>query len=926
MPLEKPPRRHVFWWTCGRTLSHCGFLIAYLVNGILSIVAGSLLFLLFASEVPVPRFLVQALEANLAAEGLGQRIDSIQFDSRGHILLNGIHLYSKDYEEPLLLVDHALIKLDLSSILFGNIRAASLQVSNGRLLSPTAVSPSGIPDEILSGLSGSVHLKAGRVRIENLRFRAGQIRALATGSIQLPDRGKARSDPPGISAAIAQLVAQIPGIIQIEDLMTDLEAPMIRIDFAPNRADGYDATINLMAEGYAKSDGTDVRNVDARITLTTHRGKIDTLRAQGRVETAKHKDLAHIGTASFRANWNGLPTREAPYPEILELNIARITSHGAQLRYTSLIGQPLPDNAIAFSGSTVLGRQPIRLQGVVHPFEGRGTIGIAGQAGADWLQLASEIIGSDVTYYADLSRKPVYRVGVDLRPGWAWSQVRFEAMASDLLARGVLLDSAYARGRLTPSGVKVDQIDIRQGKTRASMTYSDTFASRDYRFQVKGAIRPVAISGWFGPWWEDFWKDLDVPAEGGECDLNIYGNWFGMRKTKVTGSVRASNVSVKSFRFDHLNGLIFIRPHYFDIYAGHASRPEGTISGEFQLRYEQGERIPIEQHFKADSSIDLKSAARIFGDGGITMLAPYDYEIPPQVGFSGSILRSGDKWDTDISLAIDTDHPFSYEEFPLDSLHTRVRILNKRVELPTVVSTYAGGDLTGEALVDEAGILSFDGSLRNARFQDALRIFGDYLRRNDPPVPVEDEQDRFADRDLGGQLDLTMKATGGLGDFSSYVGEGRFDITEAELGRIHLFGVLSSALQSTMFKFSTLRFTEASSDIIMNRNEAYFPDLSIYGPLAAIKSVGSYDIPTGSLDFQARLFPFDRSSFPVFALLDTMLHPLSSFFEVKTTGTLAEPNISVALGGATTTRPFATDPASEQVGDPRASQTENGGP
>ena len=33
MPQEKPPRRHVFWWTCSRTLSHCGFLIAYLVNG-----------------------------------------------------------------------------------------------------------------------------------------------------------------------------------------------------------------------------------------------------------------------------------------------------------------------------------------------------------------------------------------------------------------------------------------------------------------------------------------------------------------------------------------------------------------------------------------------------------------------------------------------------------------------------------------------------------------------------------------------------------------------------------------------------------------------------------------------------------------------------------------------------------------------------
>lgn len=911
MAKEKPPRKHVFWWTCRQTLSHCGFLIAYLVNGILSVVAGSMLFLLFAPEVPVPRFVVKALEANLAAEGLSQRIDSIQFDSGGRILLNGIRLYSTAYEEPLVRVDHALIGLDLSSILFGKIRASSLQISRGRLLSPSAVSPSGLPGEVLSDLSGSVQLAAGRVEIDYVIFRAGEIRAQATGSIQLPDRGKTRTDQPGLSTAIAQLVAQIPRIIEIEDLMTDLEAPIVRLNFAPNRTDGYDATVHLMADGYRTATGTRVQSVDATIDLATHLGKIETINASGRVATAEQKELARIGSVAFQAEWSGMPSREAPYPDKVTLNIARISSHRAVLAHTTLIARPQADGYVSLDGSTILGRQPIRIGGTVHPGEGRATLGISGRAGTDWLQLGSDIIGSDVTYYADLSRKPVYRVEADLGPDWAWSEVRFEGMASDFVARGVLLDTAYAHGRVSPTGVMVDQIEVRQGRTRASMAYTDNFATRDYRFQVKGSTRPVAISGWFGPWWEDFWKDFDVPVEGGQCDLNIIGNWFGIRKTRVAGSVDASNITVKGFRFDHFDGLIFIRPHYFDIYAAQAERPEGSISGEFQLRYEPGNRLPIEQHFKAESGIDLKSAARIFGHGGINMLAPYGYETPPQVDFTGSILRDGDKWDTDISLQIDTDHPFIYEEFPLDSLHTRVRILNKRVELPEVRSTYAGGDLTGEALVDDAGILSFDGSLKQARFQDAIATFGEYLRRNDPPTANDEGDERYEDRHPGGLLDLSMKAKGALGNFSSYVGEGRFEISEAELGRIHLFGILSSALQSTMLKFSTLRFTEATSDILVDRNEVYFPDLAVYGPLAAIKSVGSYDIPTGHLDFQARFFPFDRSSFPVFALLDTMLHPLSSFFEVKMTGTLAAPDMSVSLGGADPSRPFATEPTIE---------------
>ncbi|RKX30810.1 MAG: hypothetical protein DRP71_14445 [Verrucomicrobia bacterium] len=913
MPQEKPPRRHVFWWTVGHALSHCGFLVAYLVNGILAVVAGSMLFLLFARDVPVPQFVVQALQANLATEGLSQHIGSIQFDSGGRILLNDIRLYSGDYEQPLVRIDHALVGLDLPAMLFGNIRASSLSISNGRLLSPSAVSPSGLPGEVLSGLSGAVQLAAGRVQIEHLRFRAGQVRALVTGSVQLPTRDQSRPDhdQPGLSAAIGQLVAQIPLIIRIEDSMTGLEEPVVRIHLAPNRTGGYDATVHLMADGYSASPGPDIRGVDARIELVTHLGRIATIKTRGQVEAAVQEDMAEVTSLAFRADWTKLPTREAPYPEQLEVNLAGVSSHGANLRHTTLIARQGDDDNISFHGSTVLGRQPICLEGQVHPGEGRAALGVSGRAGADWLELGSEIIGSDLTHYADLSRKPIYRLGVDLGPEWAWSEVRFEAMASDFLARGVLLDTAYAHGSVTPSGVHVDQIVVRQGKTRASMAYTDTFATRDYRFKIRGTTRPVAISGWFGPWWENFWKDFDIPAEGGRCDLNIFGNWFGIRKTLVTGSVEASNIAVKSIRFDHLLGLIFIRPHYFDIYQASAERPEGGISGEFQLQYEPGNRLPIEQHFQAQSSIDLKAAARIFGDGGITMLAPYDYDIPPGVEFTGTVLRTGEIWDTDIALQIDTDHPFRYEEFPLDSLKSKVRILNKRVELPEIEATYAGGTLAGEALVDEQGILSFDATLENAGFQEAITIFGEYLKRNDPPGNAETKAGGFEDKNPGGLLDLTMKAKGTLGDFSSYTGIGRFGITEAELGRIHLFGVLSQALQSTLFKFSTLRFTEASSEILINRNEIYFPDLSVFGPLAAIKSVGSYDIPSGNLDFQARFFPFNRGSFPVFALLDTMLHPFSSFFEIKMTGSMTSPKMSVSLGGADSSRPFATEPASE---------------
>ena len=173
MPQEKRPGKHVFWWTWGRTLSHCGFLVAYLVNGILLVAAGSLLFTLFSSSVPVPRFVIMALEANLAAEGLGQKIETIEFDSGGRILLKGIQLFSSSYEEPLALIDQALVRIDLYSLLFGRIRASDIQISNGRLRSPSVLSPSG-----RDGIVPPVYAIANNAQFVGLRF--GRLRVPGT--------------------------------------------------------------------------------------------------------------------------------------------------------------------------------------------------------------------------------------------------------------------------------------------------------------------------------------------------------------------------------------------------------------------------------------------------------------------------------------------------------------------------------------------------------------------------------------------------------------------------------------------------------------------------------------------------------------------------------------------------------------------------
>ncbi len=490
---EKPPKRSIFWWTCGRTLAHCGFLVAYLVNGILSVVAASLLFVVFSRDVPVPDFLTKALEANLEAKGLGQKVESIQFDSGGRILFSNIRLYSKSYDEPLAIIDQALVTIDLHALLFGKIRAAAIRISDGTLLSPSVISPSGVPREVLSDLSGSIRLSGGAVKIENVRFNAGTTKAMITGSVQLPERKKTTEPQPGLSAVIAELIRQIPGIIRIQNSMTVLESPIARVRVAPNRNQGYDVEVHILAEGYRGPEGTTVHGIDTTVALTTHRGIITSIDASGRIASGEHTSVASASSVLFQAHWNHLPTQQNPYPDEVEIGIGQLSGYKATLRNITLVGRATADNGLAFRASSIFGQEPIAIEGSVAPGSGSAVVAIEGRAGSDWLDRASEIIGSDLTYYADLSTRPVYRAAVTIGPNWAWSKAEFEGMASDFVARGVRLDTAYARGQVTPAGVAVDQIEIRQGQTRAAISYQDTFATRNYRFLIRGTMRPHGI-------------------------------------------------------------------------------------------------------------------------------------------------------------------------------------------------------------------------------------------------------------------------------------------------------------------------------------------------------------------------------------------------------------------------------------------------
>ncbi|HET7537875.1 MAG TPA: AsmA-like C-terminal region-containing protein, partial [Candidatus Didemnitutus sp.] len=105
-----------------------------------------------------------------------------------------------------------------------------------------------------------------------------------------------------------------------------------------------------------------------------------------------------------------------------------------------------------------------------------------------------------------------------------------------------------------------------------------------------------------------------------------------------------------------------------------------------------------------------------------------------------------------------------------------------------------------------------------------------------------------------------------------------------------------------------LKLDAARSSFQLRDGRMHFPDLKITGPSAVIDAQGDYLLDSKSLDFSARLKPYEEMHNPLTAPLGVILNSITRIFELKLTGPLAKPDWSVTLGGGGAPKPAATTP------------------
>jgi len=232
----------------------------------------------------------------------------------------------------------------------------------------------------------------------------------------------------------------------------------------------------------------------------------------------------------------------------------------------------------------------------------------------------------------------------------------------------------------------------------------------------------------------------------------------------------------------------------------------------------------------------------------------------------------------------------------------------------------AGGHGTAKASFNStpgARRLGFDFYIENADMVRGIRAVHEYEVARGGIDPQSSPNRELLKRASGGKLQFAVSVNGDPDDLKSFVGSGNLQLAGAELGEVHLFGMLSQLLSSLSLNFSSLKLDTLRTSYKVANGTAHFPDVRITGPSALIEGSGDYRLTDRTLDFRAKFRPYEENRNPLTAVIGLVVNPLASILDLRLTGPIQKPNWSVSfLGGGSKPAPAAAEPAKPVTNPP----------
>ncbi len=922
-----PPLRH-HWFSAG--LRFCGSCLITVTCWAVWIMLGALLvgllYIALARELPVPGFVLRRAEAELAKSGLALRFGRARFDPTGKILLEDVQVRARPFDDPLLTCRLLYVRHSFWSMLSGWTLPDEIRIEGAALQLPAMLSLTGSAEPVVSDLAAVLRHEGKSWRVEQFSGRLGRLTLTLQGEVSgfAPKAGTA---PLALEALTARYLRTARHFAQIMHRFDAFDEPALAVQLAADPAVGN--TADLLFTAAAAHQPWD-QPVEVGPLLAGARLRLD---GQGPRPLQVHLAARRFG------HRNGIAVE----------NIRALLQ--AELQPENFTGRALEVQAAAgsvdFSGERILGpvlradlsawpairsTAAAQLDGefLAAEVEARLTeqsarVHAEGRVAPDLInRVLAEHTPRAALYF--LMGDPVrFSADAVLAPGWRFDRVASRVDAGRLDSHGVKITAA--RGRIDIVGPSFLAYDARvtMGENEARGSYWMDFATTDYRMLLDGRLRPVDISGWFpGNWWPAFWdKYFAFPVAPPTAEVDVAGRWKDPSLSSNFVRAFARSATVWGGDFEHVDATVFVRPNFTHGWNLAGTRAGGTqgVTGNFKRFGGSSGRETARFEFDFTTNADTAVLGRMLEGRADEVLGSLRFTSPPQVHAWGAVIGSTPAY----RFTGAAQGGLHYYGFPVDTMRVAGGVNGSDVNLGEIEFTTAGGRGSGRASLTgppAARRLGFDVFVNKANLGRTIRAVQEYNANRLGQPYVATAESKFIQQTANSSLDVALSAQGDPASVPSFKGTGSASLTGAELGEIHLFGLLSQVLSGLSLSFSSLKLDAARSSFELQDGALFFRDLKVTGPSAVIDARGNYTLATNALDFSAKFKPYDTPGSLLAVAVSLVINPLTSILELRLGGHLDDPKWSVSIGSSSAPNapapPKPAEPAPPKPAEPAA--------
>lgn len=947
MSEPKSASRLVFVRCLHATRGACVNTLCWLVWIALTISAGLMLFVRFQHEITVPDFVLRRLEKKLQVEQLRAEFGRTNLDLQGVLLLENVRLFGEGIADPL--VEARAIRVEFSPwmLAIGHVDPHQIVIEGGRVNCPAPLSPSGVAQPVISELRLHADRHARSWSVITADWLVGSMRVHSTAeiddSIVRPRHEAAQSSVLAqLLRGVRQAAAVLPELQRADEPRVELVVRELTAGHVDLRCDarverirapgGVTAERVEFTTEYQTADWTQPVELPIRLSVAAVHGpeavRVDDLQVNTRLRLPWMGEASWPRSVFLSAASIGPETDRSAFPRL------RLDGEGAELgrRVAELIfgrsvfpadsGENLELAPMAapirfplvrlergeshswhISTDLLLGGEPLGIAAEVDPDRAAAAVRIRAR-------LAEPVLNGITTRVAAwrnsnfLSRLS-FQSAVDLRalvqldPGWHLAKAQASVYIAAATSSAIPLRETSAEITHRPGHLEVENLVLRQGESEVRGSYAQDLKTQDYRFLLRGHVFPTRINGWFSEWWPRLWRDFDFGGAHPLADVDVRGRWQSPHLSVVSGRLVAQPLTLRGVPLEYADVSFFVRPEHYDIVRFDARRGTQFAVGSFTRRDDSETHEPRRIDFDFESNLPLDEGAVFFGADGRATVEPYRFERAPDVSARGRIVWTDGVSREDISARVRSTGEFRFNGFPLRNARFAFTLLNNEITLQELTADLADGKLTGRATVtgpSTARRLWFAGMLAKADLAQTVKTWNEFRASTGDVAATAHSSSVASNLGTRGRLDLQVDATGPLDNLMALRGEGRASVVGAELGQVQMLGFLSRLLQGSIFGFTSLRFTNADAQFVIEERDLNFSKLTFTGPSSRLEGKGRYRMSDETVDFNVVLRPFRESDFALANLIGLVLEPIASVMRVRLTGTLEHPNWAFTAG------------------------------